>query len=204
MVRVKICGITNRRDAFGAADAGADAIGFVFHRASPRYVRPGDVRSIVRALPPFVTPVGVFVGGRPADIRAVAAHCGLGLVQVHGPLASSGLAALRPYPLIRAVQVRTRRDLASLRHSRPALFLLDAFHPGLSGGTGRRLDLRLLSGLRLPAPYLLAGGLTPGNVASAVRRIRPWGVDVSAGVECAPGRKDVRKMTRFVRAAKAA
>jgi phosphoribosylanthranilate isomerase len=204
MVRVKICGITNRADAWGALDAGADALGFVFHRSSPRYVSPAEARTIVRGLPPLVTPVGVCVGGRPRDLRALASACGLALLQVHGPTAGRLVLTLRPFPVMQAVQVRVGSDLRALRRSRPALFLLDAFDPALAGGTGRRLDLAVVAGARLPAPFLLAGGLDPGNVAAAIRRVRPYGVDVSTGVERGPGRKDRAKMIRFVRAAKAA
>ena len=161
----------------------------------------------MRSLPPFVTPVGVVVGGTAAGLGRLAAACGLGVLQVHPPFASRLVRALRPVRIIHAAQIGSRRDLASLRRSRAPLFLLDARDPNRPdrpGGTGRRLDPRLLRGTRLPAPFLLAGGLTPANVASAVRRVRPWGVDVSTGVERSPGRKDSRKMDRFVRAAKCA
>ncbi|MEK7476778.1 MAG: phosphoribosylanthranilate isomerase [Candidatus Coatesbacteria bacterium] len=204
MVRVKICGITNRVDAWRALDAGADALGFNFHRPSPRYVTPAAARAIVRSLPPLVAAVGVCVGGTSRDLRALAAGSGVGVLQVHPPFASRLVPALRPFPVIQAVQVRVRADLRGLRGSGAALFLLDAYDPVLSGGTGRRLDPRVLAGARLPAPFLLAGGLTAGNVAAAIRRVRPYGVDVSSGVERAPGRKDPGKMIRFVRAAKCA
>jgi len=127
MVRVKICGITSRADAWAAVDSGADALGFVFHRPSPRYVTPADARAIIRTLPPLVASVGVVVGGDPAELKRLASGCGLALLQVHGPLAGRVMGALKPFPVMPAIQVRTRRDLVRLRHIRAPLVLLDAW-----------------------------------------------------------------------------
>lgn len=203
MVLVKICGITERRDAFAAVDAGADMLGFNFHEPSPRFVATPVVRAIVRSLPPAVATVGVFVGGPAARLKAVARACGLAMVQVHGGLPAGLLKALSPFPVIHAVNVGGRRDFAAARRSRAPLFLLDARVKGLHGGTGVRLDPRLVRRARLEVPFLLAGGLGPDNVARAVRVARPWGVDACSGVEERPGRKDRAKLRRFVRAAKA-
>lgn len=206
MVKVKICGITSRRDAWDAVDAGADALGFVFHRPSPRYIAPAEARRIVQTLPPFVTPVGVVVGGTPGGLRALVRRSGLGLVQVHGSRRAVAAAAraLRPFPVMPAVQVRAPGDLAGLAALEAPVVLLDAWHPRLHGGTGSRLDLAVFAGARPRVRFVLAGGLTPANVAAAVRRVRPFGVDVSGGVESAPGRKDRAKVARFVLAAKCA
>ena len=203
MVRVKICGITSKRDAFAAVDAGADALGFVLYPPSPRSVTPNVARSIVRLLPAFVVPVAVVVD-RPAEsIEKLAVACGFRLVQLHGA-EPPGMVRRLEVPVMKAIRVRDGGDIRRGRRYRPSLFLLDSYDPIRPGGTGRRLPLVILRRARLPAPFFLAGGLTPRNVRSAVRAVRPFGVDASSGVERSPGRKDHTLVRRFVRAAKAA
>ncbi len=204
MVRVKICGLTTRADAFAAVDAGADALGFMLVASSPRRITPAAARAIVRALPPLVTPVGVFLDEAPAAVAARAAFCEFGLVQLHGAESPAAVARIgRTVPVMKVIRVRDARDIARAgRYRRAALRMFDTFDPAAAGGTGRRFDWGLLRRARPPRPWLLAGGLTPANVAGAVRCTRPYGVDVSSGVESSPGRKDARKVARFIREAK--
>lgn len=204
MVRVKICGITSRVDAAAAVAAGADALGFNFAEGSPRRVPPSAAREIIRGLPPFVTAVGVFTDLRPKVIRAIRDHCRLGGVQLHGAVTRHLVAKIKVGAVLRVIRVRSRADVREADRFRVAAVLFDAPHPSLAGGTGTRFDWSLLRSGLPRTPVFLAGGLTPGNVAEAVRTVRPYGVDVASGVERAPGRKDHAKLRRFIREAKAA
>lgn len=208
MIRIKICGITSPADAAVAAEAGADAIGLVF-APSPRQVTVRQARQIIAAVPPFVSVVGVFVNAKPAGILRIAAEVGLSAVQLHGdeqPTIADRLGSLR---VIKALRVRDRAFLEQLRtFTAPgvAAVLLDAFSPKGRGGSGKRFDWDLISGAREAGalddapPLILAGGLTAQNVAAAIRRVRPWGVDVSSGVEQEPGVKSAEKISRFISA----
>ncbi len=203
MLRVKICGVRTVEEARWAALAGADAIGLNFYRRSPRYVSPQEAEAIVAALPPFVSAVGLFVDAPREWVQQVADGCGLAALQFHG-IAPSGRFGR---PVIRALQVRGPESLAAIPALEGDALLLDGHAPGLAGGTGRRFDWRLAAEARRFAagrPIVLAGGLTPETVAEAVRLARPDAVDVSSGVESAPGVKDPDRVARFVRAAKAA
>jgi len=212
MVRIKICGITRPEDAILALDAGADAIGLVFAR-SPRQVSIRQARQIVAAMPPFSFVVGVFVNARPATVLRTVEEVGLSAVQLHGDESPDQLAKLQGVRIIKALRVRDGRFLDMLRRYRDAgvsALLLDAFSPKARGGSGRRFDWDLVAGAReggamddLP-PLILAGGLTAQNVAAGIRKVRPWGVDVSSGVEDEPGVKSVEKIARFIAAVRAA
>jgi phosphoribosylanthranilate isomerase len=198
-VFVKVCGITNAKDADWAARCGASAIGFVFC-SSPRQVAPEEVRVIREELSPHVLAVGVFTEEPVARIREVAAYCGLDLVQLHGD-PSPDICRHVGLPCIRAIRVRDERSLRSIHDYREAVHavLLDAWDAERAGGTGRVFDWRLASRVRcLGMPVILAGGLTPGNVGAAVSAVRPHGVDVSSGVEARPGVKDPALVRRFV------
>ena len=202
-VRVKICGITRLQDLHDACNAGADALGFVFYEPSPRHVTIESAAALVRELPPFVQSVGLFVNADPAQIASVLARVPLDLLQFHGDEAEPECARHgRPY--IKAIRVNPHTDLlkcaADFETARG--LLLDAFVPGVPGGTGERFDWRLIPA-SLPRPIILSGGLGPDNVAEAVRRVRPWAVDVSSGVEAARGVKDAHKMAQFIAQAKA-
>ena len=197
VLRIKICGITNLGDALAAVEAGADALGFVFAE-SPRRVAPAAARGIVAGLPPYVTPVGVFVDAGVAEVQRVVAEVGLAAVQLHGVEQPEVMAALAPTPCIKAFRVRRREDLAALGRYRVQGYLVDAFVPGRPGGTGVRFDWGWLAGFAAPGPLILSGGLTVENVAEAVRLVRPYAVDVSSGVEAEPGRKDHALMRRFI------
>ena len=203
MVRVKICGITNGDDARHAADCGADALGFVFYAGSPRCVTPEQVREIVAGLPPFVTRVGLFVNEDRERIRAIASTCGLDVVQLHGDEPPSAC-VLPPLRVIKGVRPRTEGDLLPLAAYPVAALLVDAAVPGQFGGTGQCADWDLAARLAARQRVILAGGLTPANVAAAVREVKPYAVDVASGVELAPGRKDPDQVAQFIRMAKEA
>jgi len=189
-VLIKICGITRLEDAEAAVELGATALGFVFWPKSPRFIDPYRARAIARTLPPFVTTVGVFVNQPEAEVNATAALVHLGVVQLHGDETAEYLAAIR-YPVLKSIAIDGSTDAASLDRwpSRVAL-LLDVHDPVQRGGTGRRVDWERAAAVAARRPAMLAGGLKPENVAEAVARVRPFGIDVSSGVESAPGIKD--------------
>ena len=201
-VRVKICGITSIPDALAAVGAGADALGFMFHAPSPRAVTAAQAAAIIRELPPFVARVGVFVDAAPELLRETALATGIDTFQLHGeetPAQCEGLTL----PVIKAFRVRDANSLTPLLAYRTTAWLLDSYVPGQPGGTGARFNWDLaVQVVRLGRPVILAGGLTPENVSEAAARVRPYGLDVSSGVESAPGRKDTARMRDFVAAAK--
>jgi phosphoribosylanthranilate isomerase len=201
VVRVKVCGITNRRDAKAAVEAGADALGFVF-APSPRRVTPGRAREIIREVGPWVAAVGVFVNERPERIRRVALFCGLSAVQLHGDESAACARKLRPLKVIKAFRVAAPRDLRTLRGYPADAYLFDTKVKGVYGGSGKSFDWKILKALRTKAPVILSGGLGPRNVARAVRLVRPYGVDASSSLEKAPGKKDATLVREFIRRAK--
>ena len=196
---VKICGITRPEDALAAARAGAHAIGLVFYAKSPRHITPARASAIIRVLPPFVTTVGLFVDATAEGVRAALAEAPVGLLQFHGEETPEFCRQFkRPY--VKAVRVKAGVDLlqyAQDYHDAKAL-LLDAYVEGLHGGSGAAFDWSLIP-RGLPLPVILSGGLTPENVADAVRRVRPSAVDVSSGVESAKGIKDAQKIAAFIK-----
>ena len=199
--RVKICGVTRREDALLAGRLGADAIGLQLLAAARSATwRPPPRARIVRALPPLVTAVGVFVNPtRDEVLRAVEAS-GVAVVQLHGDEPPELCASL-PFPVVKAIRVTGPASLAALLSYEVQGFLLDAPGPGF-GGSGTSFDWSLAAEAAASVPVLLAGGLTPENVAEAIRAVRPWGVDVASGVEVSPGVKDPEKLRRFIVAAK--
>ncbi len=197
-VRIKICGVTRLQDALDAARLGADALGFNFWPRSKRYLTPAAAERIISRLPPFVTPVGVFVNQSEAEMRAIAAETGIQVFQLHGDEPPE-LCSRLPLPVVKAIPVDQVRTLSRLLSYEVQAFLLDTPSRGY-GGTGQPFDWSLAEGVSEVAPVILAGGLTPENVAGAVRAVRPWAVDVASGVESSPGLKDVDKMSRFVAA----
>lgn len=197
MIRVKICGITNREDAEAAVAAGADALGFIFVRDTPRYLTPESAREIVRALPPFVVPVGVFAGSPLPVVEAAVEHCGLGTVQLHGGEDAAFAAALH-VRVIRSVRIRDARSLEGLAGYPAHAFLLDAYAEDRIGGSGRRIPLELLQAAGRLGRIVVSGGLTPENVGEVVAAVRPYGVDCCSGVERAPGLKDHARIRAFV------
>ncbi|MFN3466742.1 MAG: phosphoribosylanthranilate isomerase [Candidatus Brocadiales bacterium] len=262
MVKVKICGITSPGDARTVVDSGADALGFVF-APSPRQVSPARAREIIKRLPPFVTPVGVFVNEEIRKVLDIASYTGLKAVQLHGketpgyveclcefldspslegcksaifwaergkgegglpskkggggrvphpfaplragstlPHQGGGNFVSRQFWVIKAIRIRTRRDLAELGKYKADAFLLDSYARGRLGGTGKTFPWELAREARRLGTIVLAGGLNPENVQAAIRTVRPYGVDVSSGVESSPGKKDRRLVKEFIRAAK--
>jgi phosphoribosylanthranilate isomerase len=201
--RVKICGITSIADALHAADCGADALGLNFYSKSPRYVTAEQAREIIGELPPFVTPVGLFVNHPAEEIRRIAEFCGLGTVQLHGDEGPEDC-RLAPLRVIKALRVRDESSLAGLDRYPADAVLLDAWSAARYGGTGHTFNWQLAARAARKWCIILAGGLTPENVADAVRTVRPFAVDVSSGVESAPGKKDPRKVAAFIRNAKRA
>jgi phosphoribosylanthranilate isomerase len=185
---VKICGVTRIDDALASVEAGANAIGFVFWPKSPRFIDPYRARAIVRALPPFVTAVGLFVNQPREFVMGVASLVHLGAVQLHGD-ETPQFAASISVPVIKALPV----DRAAAWPA-GATLLLDVHDPVQRGGTGRTVDWSAAAAVAATRRVLLAGGLTPDNVADAIAGVRPFGIDVSSGVERAPGIKDSQRI----------
>ena len=203
MVRVKICGITNLEDALMAAELGADALGFIFHPRSPRYVAPDAARQIIAGLPPFVLTVGVFVDEEAQTVRDLAARVGLDWVQLHGQESPEYCRSLGRR-VIKGFRIQDEKSFKSLAAYQGAAqaFLLDTYKKGQVGGTGATFDWRLAREAKKYGPVILAGGLTPENVAEAIRIAQPAAVDVASGVEAAPGKKDPAKLRAFFAAIK--
>ena len=199
MVRVKICGITCLEDAVAAVRLGADALGFVFAQ-SPRRVAPERAREIIRALPALVQTVGVFVDAPLEEMAEVRVYCGLDILQLHGDESPETVARLDGR-VIKALRVTGGEH--SLGNRFPsATLLLDAYSEQARGGTGKTFDWTLARDIAGRRPIILAGGLTPENVAEAIEIVRPYAVDVSSGVEREPRRKDHGKTARFIGEAK--
>lgn len=196
--RVKVCGITREADAVSAAQHGADAIGFIFWRPSSRYIEPEQAGAIAAALPAFVTPVCVFVDPTQAQVQAVLERLPTATLQFHGE-ESPDFCARFARPYIKAARMRPGLDLIEYftPHQAASAWLIDAFDERSYGGTGAPFDWNLLPG-ELARPWILSGGLGVENVTEAIRRLRPWGVDVSSGVESAKGIKDAEKIAAFI------
>ncbi len=205
MTKIKICGITNIDDAETAIEAGADALGFVFYKKSPRCVSPADAGKIISRLGPFVLSVGVFVNAPAETINAVVEEAGLDRVQLHGDEPASLLADLR-VPAFKAFRVRGVETLDELTRYNCRAFLLDAFSTEEYGGTGETFDWNVAAKAAKQARIVLSGGLGVHNVAEAIDRVRPYGVDVSSGVgrDDDKRRKDPVKIRRFIQAVRSA
>ncbi|AFK67769.1 phosphoribosylanthranilate isomerase [Pseudomonas plecoglossicida] len=203
-VRSKICGITRIEDALAAAEAGADAIGFVFYAKSPRAVDVRQARAIIAELPPFVTTVGLFVNASRCELNEILEVVPLDLLQFHGDETPQDCEGYHR-PWIKALRVRPGDDLeaACQRYAGARGILLDTYVPGVPGGTGEAFDWSLVPA-RLGKPIILAGGLSADNVGQAIARVKPYAVDVSGGVEQAKGIKDAAKIEAFMRAVKQA
>ena len=198
MTRIKICGITRVEDAQAAARSGADALGLVFYEKSPRHVSVQQAVELAKIIPPFVTVVGLFVNSSEGEVREVLRHVPLDVLQFHGEEEPEFCAQFaRPY--LKAVRVRHGVDLiqCASRYASAQGLLLDAYIEGTHGGTGASFDWALIP-RNLPLPVVLSGGLHAGNVANAIRQVRPYAVDVSSGVEAARGIKDAAKVAAFI------
>lgn len=201
MVKVKICGITNIDDALHACACGADALGFVFYEKSPRCVTPESARAIIATLPPFVTTVGLFVNETPQRIREMADCCGLDIIQLHGDEEPQDC-DFAPRRVVKALRVKAAASLVGHEAFQVSALLLDTWVAGAYGGTGETFNWELAASVARQRRVILAGGLTPENMAAAIEAVRPYAVDVSSGVEATPGRKDPAKVAAFIRNAK--
>ena len=201
---VKICGITRQADAAAAARLGAHAVGFVFCAKSPRNVAAAAAAEIAAGLPPFITAAGLFVNAGAREVEDVLKQVSLNILQFHGeetPAFCAGFGV----PFIKAARVRAGLDLIQYAHDYRAArgLLLDAFVDGTHGGTGTAFDWSLIPS-ELPLPVILSGGLNTANVGEAIRRVAPWAVDVSSGVEASPGIKDPQKIAAFMKEVRSA
>jgi phosphoribosylanthranilate isomerase len=202
--RVKICGITNLADAQAAVGAGADALGFNFYEPSPRHLTVPAAAGISKQLPPFVMRVGVFVNAPEELVTRAIGECGLAMLQFHGDeppefCTQFGLMSMK------AFRLRDAETLKELPKYPTEAWLLDAWSPEARGGTGEKFNWDLaVEARKFGRPVFLAGGLTPENVAAAVRQVRPFGVDVASGVESSPGKKDRTKVKAFIKAVRSA
>jgi len=202
-VKVKICGITNVEDALAAIEADADALGFMFYEKSPRNVVAKTARDIIRVLPPFVAKVGVFVNASEETVRKIIAPCGIDTLQFHGDETPEFCRKFAPLKVYKAFRIQNLESLQPMPAYKADAWLLDSFATDKPGGTGAKFNWELaVEAKKLGRPVILAGGLTPENVAEAVQKVRPYAVDVSSGVESRPGKKDPMKMQAFVQAAK--
>ena len=191
MVRVKICGITNRQDARMSVEMGADAIGFIF-APSPRQITPEKAREIICGIPPFVQTVGVFVNERPDTVRRIMGFCGLDLIQFHGDESPEVCGDFMPHT-IKAFRIRDRSVLQTIKpyYGKIRAMLFDTYAKKTMGGTGKTFDWSTaVTGKVLGVPIILSGGLRPSNIVSAISKVNPFAVDVNSGIEELPGKKD--------------
>jgi phosphoribosylanthranilate isomerase len=201
---VKICGITNPVDALAAVEAGADALGLMFYEPSPRNVSLKTAAAIARELPPYITKVGVFVDAPEESVQQAISECGLNIVQFHGH-ETPEYCRLFPVMTLKAFRIQDADSLKQLPDYQTDAWLLDAYVADKVGGTGEKFNWDFaIEAQKFGKPIFLAGGLTPENVAEAVRKVRPYAVDVSSGVEASPGKKDHAKVRAFIQAAKQA
>lgn len=198
--RIKICGITSVADGLAAAEAGADMIGLMFYERSPRNITIAAAAGISRALSPFIVKVGVFVNPTEDEVLRAIGECGVTLLQFHGEEASEFCLQFGVMSM-KAFRVRDAASLAALPNYQTDAYLLDAYSPDAHGGTGAKFNWDLaIEAQKLGKPTFLAGGLTPENVGDAIRKVQPFGVDVSSGVESSPGKKDHAKVRAFIQA----
>ncbi|MFA5059867.1 MAG: phosphoribosylanthranilate isomerase [Candidatus Omnitrophota bacterium] len=196
-VKVKICGITNESDALFACELGAWALGFVFHKKSPRYISPSKAKRIIEALPPFVTPVGVFANLREGAVRDIARFCSLRTLQFHGNETPQYCGRFRDHSVIKAFRVGNDFDISSLSQFKTSGYLFDTFQEDVQGGTGKTFNWDIIKDKKFTRPVILSGGLNPQNVAQAIGEIKPYAVDVSSGVEQTPGKKSGKLLIEF-------
>lgn len=203
-IRIKICGITREGDALDAVRAGADALGFLFYPKSKRRVSPERARDIIWALPPLISAVGVFANEGTEEIAAVRETCGLDAVQLHGEETPEFCRSL-PGKTIKAFRLRNAETLSAAHAFCTGAWLFDGYSPNQRGGAGLPFNWEWIrQAAPLPRPFIVAGGLTPGNVGNCIKTVRPYAVDVSSGVEEEPGKKNADKMRDFVDAVRKA
>jgi phosphoribosylanthranilate isomerase len=198
-VKVKVCGTTRLKDALLAVECGADAIGFIFYKKSPRYVTAKTAEKICSKLPPFIHRVGVFVNETADKINRIADRCGLDAVQLHGDESPAFCKKIKRR-VIKAVRVKDAASLKEMSRYAVDAFLLDTYKEHQWGGTGKVFDWELATRAKKYGPLILAGGLNPRNVKEAIQKVQPYGVDVSSGVEQSPGKRDPKKVKAFLKA----
>lgn len=198
-VKAKVCGTTRLEDALFAVECGADAIGFIFYKKSPRSVTAKTAKDICAKLPPFVNRVGVFVDETAEKINHIADRCGLDTVQLHGDESPTFCKKIKPR-VIKAVRVKNAASLKEMSRYEVDGFLLDTYKEDQWGGTGKVFDWELATCAKKYGSVIIAGGLNPRNVKAAIQKVQPYGVDVSSGVEQSPGKKDLKKVKAFLKA----
>jgi phosphoribosylanthranilate isomerase len=197
MIKIKICGITNLDDAMAAATFGADALGFNFYKKSPRYIEPAKAADIIAQLPPIIMPIGIFVNEREEKIREIQALTCIQTIQLHGDETPEFCQRFGER-VIKAFQVKDKESIKHMSQYHVGAFLLDSYRAGQRGGTGTTFDWHLAVVAKTFGRIILAGGLTPENVAEAVKLVQPYGVDVAGGVEREKGVKDYVKLKKFI------
>jgi len=197
-MEIKICGITNLKDAISVCKSGADAIGFIFYRKSQRYISPETARDIIKKLPQDLCKVGVFVNHDPSDVKNIFSLCGLTMIQLHGNESPEYCRQFDSDTLIKAISFRTQKDLYKLPDFPVRAILCDASEPGYYGGTGKTSDWDLAAKVKKTQPLILAGGLNVSNINEAIMTVSPHAVDVNSGVEISPGRKDPVKIYNMI------
>ncbi len=198
MTDIKICGITNLKDASFATECGADALGFVFYSRSPRYVAPKIVKEIIEKIPDRITKVGVFVNHDLLKVKNTVEFCGLNIIQLHGDESPEYCRQFLPSLLIKAFSARREADLQKLMRYRVRAILVDAYDPIRYGGTGKRSDWKLAVKVKETHPLILAGGLNMNNIRQAIEIVSPHAVDISSGIESSPGKKDHEKVKAII------
>jgi len=198
MIRVKICGITNVENAQSAVYAGASAIGFIFHKKSPRCISASKARNIIDQLPPFVTPVGVFVDAKEGAVRDICRFTGITTLQFHGNEEPFYCQRFKGHKIIKAFKVSEDFEFASIKKYKVDAYLFDTFSQDAAGGTGKTFNWNLMKYEKIERPFILSGGLNSSNVQEALQVLQPYAVDVSSGVEKAPGIKDPKLVRAFI------
>ena len=199
MTKIKICGIINKVDALAASELGVDMLGFVFYKKSKRYVTPAMAEDIINELSPFIGKVGIFVDETREDVIKIAEDAGLDMLQFHGKEAPGYCTSFRDkYKIIKAFRVKDRADLKTVNDYDTDYCLFDTYADDSAGGTGKIFDWNILKDFEILKPLILSGGLDPDNVGRAIKELAPYAVDVSSGVESAPGKKDMALLKKFV------
>ena len=198
MTEIKICGTTNLDDAMNAAGCGADALGFIFYRKTPRYVAPEVAKDIIKKLPSHISKIGVFVNHEAEEIKAIVEFCGLDLIQLHGDESPQYCRQFARSKLIKALSPRSENDLEKIADYPVRAILIDASHPALYGGTGKKSDWGLAVKVKNTHALILSGGLNLGNIRQAIEIVSPNAVDINSGVELSPGKKDPEKVRKII------
>jgi phosphoribosylanthranilate isomerase len=203
MVKVKICGITNLKDAKAAVDRGCDALGFVFYKKSPRYIAPQEAKEIIANLPKDAIKIGVFVNAGEKTIKDIAHFCGLDILQFHGNESVEFCQRFDNYKVIKAFKIKDKLDLPKILEYKTFAYSFDTFVKSKAGGTGKKFNWKLLKALKgIKKPIFLSGGINAKNVKDAIKTVHPDWVDVSSSLESSPGKKDHKKVREFIEAVK--